>query len=129
MQFTTLLSALLSALVFAATALAAPAPVADSSIEARAGAPSWEFRPSVDLSCKTGTGNILGGPQTPGSQCINIIERMGDKVISGASTQGCKIYVFLNYNTNCSGNPEPAALLSNTCSPYLTPISSIRVDC
>ena len=86
MQFT----ALLSAFVFVATALAVPAPVEDSSIEVRAGAPSWEFHPFVDLGCQTSTGNILGGPQTPGSQCINIIERMGDKVISGSSTQGCK---------------------------------------
>ena len=86
MQFTTVLSAF----VFAATALAAPAPVADSSIEVRAGAPSWEFHPFLDASCQTGTGNILGGPQTQGSQCINVTQRIGDKVYAATSTQGCK---------------------------------------
>ena len=86
MQFITLLSAF----VFAATAFAAPTPVADSDIEARAGAPSWEFHPFHDVSCQTPTGNILGGPQTPGSQCFNVYERIGGMVFSAKSTQGCK---------------------------------------
>ena len=86
MQFITLLSAF----VFAATAFAAPAPVADSDIEARAGAPSWEFHPFHDVSCQTPTGNTLGGSQAPGSQCINVTQRYGDKVYAAASTQGCK---------------------------------------
>ncbi|PUU75066.1 hypothetical protein B9Z19DRAFT_1091186 [Tuber borchii] len=133
MQFTSLISAF----VFAATALAAPAPadpapgapapVVDSSTKTQTGATTWEFHPFLDASCQTPTGNTLGGSQTPGSQCINVAERYGDKVYSAASTQGCKVYVFLNGNTDCSGAPEPAA--SNTCSPYSTPISSIRVEC
>jgi len=86
MQFTTLLSAF----VFVAIALAAPSPVADTSIEARAGAPSWEFHPFRDVSCQSFFPDILGGPQTPGSQCINIIERIGTGVYSAESTQGCR---------------------------------------
>ncbi|PUU75063.1 hypothetical protein B9Z19DRAFT_1131953 [Tuber borchii] len=123
MQFTTLISAF----VFAATALAAPALVVDSSIEARDGATAWEFHPFLDASCQTPTSNTLGGSQAPGSQCINVTQRYGDKVYSAASTQGCKVYAFLNGNTDCSGTPEPAT--SNTCSSYPTPISSIRVEC
>ena len=96
MQFTTLITAF----VFAATALAAPAPVApaevapapvvDSSTEAKAGATTWEFHPFLDASCQTPTGNTLGGSQAPGSQCINVTQRYGDKVYAAASTQGCK---------------------------------------
>ena len=102
MQFTTLISAF----VFAATALAAPAPVApapvvDSSIkspapvvgsstETQTGATTWEIHPFLDASCQTPTGNTLGGSQAPGSQCINVTQRYGDKVYSAASTQGCK---------------------------------------
>ena len=102
MQFTTLVSAF----VFAATALAAPAPVApapvadssikapapvvDSSTETQAGATAWEFHPFLDASCQTPTGNTLGGSQAPGSQCINVTQRYGDKVYAAASTQGCK---------------------------------------
>jgi len=86
MQFTTFLSVF----VFVATALAAPAPVADSSIEARAGAPSWEFHPFRDVSCESPFPDILGGPQTPGSQCINVTERIGTGVFSAKNTQGCK---------------------------------------
>ena len=86
MQFTTLISAF----VFAATALAAPAPMADSSIEARDGATTWQFNLFLDASCQTQTGSPLGGSQAPGSQCINVTQRYGDKVYSAASTQGCK---------------------------------------
>jgi len=86
MQFTTLISAF----VFAATALAAPAPVADSSIKVRAGATTWEFHPFLDASCQTPTGNTLSDSQAPGSQCINVTQRYGDKVYAAASTQGCK---------------------------------------
>jgi len=96
MQFTTLISAS----IFAATALAAPAPVApvavaptpvaDSSTEAKTGTTAWEFHPFLDASCQTPTGNTLGGSQAPGSQCINVTQRYGDKVYAAASTQGCK---------------------------------------
>ena len=86
MQFTTLISAF----VFAATALAAPAPVVDSSTKAQAGATTWEFHPFLDASCQTPTSNTLGGSQAPGSQCINVTQRYGDKVYSAATTQGCK---------------------------------------
>ena len=96
MQFTTLISAF----VFAAAALAAPAPVApapadpapvvNSNTEAQTGATTWEFHPFLDASCQTPTGNTLGGSQAPGSQCINVTQRYGDKVYSAASTQGCK---------------------------------------
>ena len=91
MQFTTLISAF----VFAATALAAPAPVAptpvaDSSTEAKTGTTAWELHPFLDASCQTPTSNTLSGSQAPGSQCINVTERYGDKVYAAASTQGCK---------------------------------------
>ena len=96
MQFT----ALISAFVFAAIALAAPAPVApatvapapvvDSSTETQTGATTWQFNLFLDASCQTQTGSPLGGSQAPGSQCINVTQRYGDKVYSAASTQGCK---------------------------------------
>ena len=102
MQFT----ALISTFVFAAIALAAPAPVApapvadssikspapavDSNTETQTGATTWEFHPFLDASCQTPTGNALGGSQAPGSQCINVTQRYGDKVYAAASTQGCK---------------------------------------
>ncbi|PUU75067.1 hypothetical protein B9Z19DRAFT_1131957 [Tuber borchii] len=128
MQFTTLISAFVFAVIaLAAPAPAAPTPAVDSSMETKTGATAWEFHPFLDASCQTPTGDTLGGSQAPGSQCINVTERYGDKVYSAASTQGCKVYVFLNGNTDCSGTPEPAT--SNTCSPYPTPISSIRVEC
>ena len=85
MQFTTFLSVF----VFVATALAAPAPMADSSIEARAGDPTWEFHPFDDASCNSPR-DVLSGPQTPGTQCINITERFGTGVSAAQSTQGCK---------------------------------------
>ena len=86
MQFTTLISAF----AFAATALAAPVPMSDSSIEARDGATTWQFNLFLDASCQSQTGSPLGGSQAPGSQCINVTQRYGDKVYAAASTQGCK---------------------------------------
>ncbi|RPA93579.1 hypothetical protein L873DRAFT_1815544 [Choiromyces venosus 120613-1] len=125
MQFTTLLATL----TLAATAFAAPAPAADSSVEARAGAPSWEFHSFRDVSCHTSTTTILGGPQTPGSQCIDLTQRISGNIYSATSPQGCKVYAYVNGNTNCNGAPGNGALLSNTCSAYFFPITSIRVDC
>jgi len=98
MQFTTFLSVF----VFVATALAAPAQVPDPSIktdpstqadpstEAQAGDPTWEFRPFSDASCQNSPQDVLSGPQTPGSQCINITERFGTGVNAAQSAQGCK---------------------------------------
>ena len=96
MQFTTFLSTFF----FMATALAAPAMVADPApatvanptTEVKTGTQTWEFRPFTDGSCQNSppSHDSLSGPQTSGSQCINITDKIGSGVYAAHGNQVCK---------------------------------------
>ena len=70
----------------------APATVADPTTETKTGSSTWEFRPFTDGSCQNSppSHESLSGPQTTGSQCINITDRIGSGVYAAHGNQVCK---------------------------------------